>query len=316
MLTIEIALTDECNLGCRYCYVKNRKTRISIKDVRFFYDNLSNVLAKFGEVEYSISLFGGEPLLAMKELREVVAIFKQDPNCKYIVLVSNLTLLTKDIFDYIRSENIGVSWSCDGISATRPFLNKSNAVAVYTAKQDMITALTKTVKCMISPNNVHDMVQNAQFFKNFGIETINMQYLYDAVWQPKDVDVYAKNLMALADWWLDNQDIDLTLFSAVYKLWKNGSGKVSPCFAGSTGVCLATNGKIYPCQRYAQSDEQGTVLKNCDLCHNCILEGKCLVGCAYSIEHHGIIPEICTLHKITHKVALSLLKSKRFEYGY
>lgn len=309
-------MTDQCNLGCRYCYVKNRKTRLNLRAVDKLYLDMSQHLRNFGQVEYCISLFGGEPLLALPELEYVVKTFEHDPNCRYIVLVSNLSLLTEEIRDYLREHNIGVSWSWDALSDTRPFLDKSDPRAVYESKRDLILSLTRTVKCMITPRNVHQMVENAVYLRDFGVKTINMQYLYDPVWTADDIRKYARELRELAQFQSDNPEIDLTIFSTVYKLWEQGSCKEYPCFAGTTGFCLSTSGEIHPCQRYAQAqvgashkssktDNVGAThqfVKLDKLCKGCCLEGRCLVGCSFS----GLVPEVCTLHKITHKVAQEL----------
>lgn len=317
MLKIEIALTDECNLGCKYCYVKNKKIKININRIYdFFIHDLSKILIQYGETDYSVSLFGGEPLLAWDIAEETVNIFKMDPNCRYVVIVSNLSLLTPRIFEKIKEKNIGVSWSCDGISSTRPFLDRRNAVDVYLEKRDMITSLTRTVKSMVSPQNIDDMAKNAQWFKDYGMLTIDQQYLFDDVWTDADIDRYAAALYELAEWWEDNQDIDLKLFTNVYRLHKYGANKSSPCFAGVNGICLSADGEIYPCQRYAQTKEHGTRIFNSSICKNCPLDGKCSVGCSYTIEHHGQPKGICELHKITHKIAFEFLKNQKLKNSF
>lgn len=304
MLTIEIALTDQCNMGCRYCYVKNRKTRISLRAIDKLFDGMSMYLQEYNQVEYCISLFGGEPLLAFPELDHVVRTFKNDPNCKYIVLVSNLSLLTPEIHDYIKSNNIGVSWSWDSLEETRPFLDKRDARKFYESKRELILSLTKTVKCIVSPQNVHRMTEIAQYFKEFGIKTLNMQYLYDDVWTPESIRAYAQELRRLASFQIDNPDIDCTIFSSVFKLWEQGSGKEYPCFAGTSGFCLSTDGTVYPCQRFAQTKQKLDARRLQETCKDCPLEGHCLAYCT----HSGIIPEVCALHKITHALGLKLKK--------
>lgn len=314
MLVLEIALTDACNLGCVYCYVRNKKSKLSIKRLEdFYYHDISPLLARFGETEYCVSLFGGEPLMAIPELKKCVGLFKQDPNCKYIVLISNLLLLTEHLRDWIKNANIGVSWSCDGISNTRPTLSGDTTIGRYLKIKDLVTSLTNSVKSIVTPDNVKDMVENAQWFKDYGMTNINFQYIYDPVWDVNTVAKYDKELIKLGKWWLDNLDTELSIFTNVYRLLYSGSGKVTPCFAGTSGVCLATNGEIYGCQRYAQTGERVIPQKLAEICHDCPLMGKCLVGCSYSIQHHGMIPEVCALHRLTHKTAIELVKNPEIQ---
>ena len=96
---LNICLTDECNQHCIHCYVNPRQHAnvLSINDYktivkRFLNQGLENV-----------HIFGGEPFL-YKELKALLEFLSEYQ--LHISLVTNATLLKKDVLKAIKEQNI------------------------------------------------------------------------------------------------------------------------------------------------------------------------------------------------------------------
>lgn len=115
-----IQTSDRCNLACTYCYIPSLN---SAKERRSDLFSLfgRKLLGVTGLKSVSIKLAGGEPLLSFEdwcaeviELRKTLTEADIELNVR---IITNLTFLNRKIIEYIKTNNIGVSISLDGLSA-------------------------------------------------------------------------------------------------------------------------------------------------------------------------------------------------------
>lgn len=129
---LTLRVSEDCNLSCSYCYnktnmlnsknIKFMSKDIAIKAVRFFLDNFFNK-------DMTIFFFGGEPLLNFPVIKDTLSyIKKQKIPFKEIKIVTNGTILNKDILNFILENNIKIMVSLDLPASehkkNRPFKNK------------------------------------------------------------------------------------------------------------------------------------------------------------------------------------------------
>ena len=113
-LSIQLELTEKCNLKCKHCYnssgdVKN-KTNLTVAD----WENISKEIVIAGGV-FQVILSGGEPLLLGDGLFDIMDIFHED-GAKFI-LITNGYLLNESVVRKLTKYNF--SWlqvSIDGIT--------------------------------------------------------------------------------------------------------------------------------------------------------------------------------------------------------
>lgn len=109
-LNIILVPTLSCNFKCPYCCEKDFKCgKDNIK--KYF-----EVLKKYAEKTFSlhnrvqISLFGGEPLVYIKECLEFLDWVKKDSKIKnyeyFTIITTNGSLLTKDIFEKLKNHHL------------------------------------------------------------------------------------------------------------------------------------------------------------------------------------------------------------------
>lgn len=271
-LIVEFCVTDFCNLGCKYCYVKRRKKFMDIAKINEYIKTIHRQVLKVGAKKYSINYFGGEPLLAFELIKEAYQIFKRDPLCEFQTMTTNGTLLTDEIYHWIKNHEIGFGWSFDGLNSckSRPLLknldcNKpfKNTVDMLLPKAERLLQLAnRSVHYVISPYNVKDIVQDYDYLKSLGVTTIGFSLCRDNVWTPESVLDFQKNIREIRI--LNENDfkagniVDVTIFAQMivdFCLGLNGCTALeSPCFAGCTGCAITPEGKVYPCQRFATNN--------------------------------------------------------------
>lgn len=129
---IYINLSNQCNLCCDYCLVESNKKNAYLEKRSFdnFYEKLEKYIEK-NKLQVKFILYGGEPTLAMPILKYVVDKVSKI-NSATIGIVTNGTLLTEDVINYLKSQRIYINISLDGPQELndkhRKFIRKANSV--------------------------------------------------------------------------------------------------------------------------------------------------------------------------------------------
>ena len=343
MFTLEISVTEKCNLGCPYCYVANRPTWMTKEVFDQGMKDLPNLMKRSGDREYHVSFFGGEPLLNWDLITHAVPYLKSDDKCKGINIITNLTMIDENKAHYLKQNGVGVSWSFDGMSSNEtrpllPLLENTNPetgdlfdgiLSMYEYKKDIIKDLTNGCKVMIWPGNTKDMTENFQFLLDWGIEHPDFSIVRDDVWTVEDIKQFRHECERLADFWIEKLKsgqacsvgfLRLAILDVLYGLVKGK--RPFGCFAGTNGGVLMSSGEFYPCARFASKkimkmDEQYNFKyyqdmfnpKNFDKCEPCDLKQVCNTGCTYSqiMNDNKPLDSICELFHIYYEQGLRVV---------
>lgn len=347
MFTLEISVTEKCNLGCPYCYVANRPTWMTKEVFDQGMKDLPKLMQRSGDREYHVSFFGGEPLLNWDLITHAVPYLKSDKKCKGINIITNLTMIDADKAKYLKENGVGVSWSFDGMSSNEtrpllPLLENTNPetgdlfdgiLSMYEYKKDIIKDLTNGCKVMIWPGNTKDMTENFQFLLDWGIEHPDFSIVRDDVWTVEDIKQFRHECERLADFWIEKLKsgqacsvgfLRLAILDVLYGLVKGK--RQFGCFAGTNGGVLMSSGEFYPCARFASKkimkmDEQYNFKyyqdmfnpKNFDKCEPCDLKQVCNTGCTYSqiMNDNKPLDSICELFHIYYEQGLRVVNECR-----
>lgn len=252
-LYIWLHLTDECNLDCDYCYIPSLHSNNKIKDG--FFEKLSEVIindrVKYNEV--NLKLAGGEPFLNLKFWKLGFDYFIKELHKNGINLnvriITNLTVVSDEIIDFIKSYNINLSFSIDSLDSEnsrvfyRKNINSSSKVlsnlkilnnhgvrpsAMITVDKSNYENIKKLIRYLIENNIVFRISDNKEDnnlkneFKYALDQTIEL--LNDAV--VKDKDIMYKFLI-----------------SDLNTLYPNAE----PCSMGKNATAIYMNGDIFFC---------------------------------------------------------------------
>tara|TARA_Y100000361_G_scaffold135789_1_gene135967 strand:- start:2893 stop:4122 length:1230 start_codon:yes stop_codon:yes gene_type:complete len=352
---LEVSVTEKCNLGCPYCYVANQDKFMTPE----VFDNAWPEFIKLvdrsrshAQGKFHITFFGGEPLLNMDLIKHATHKVRNDSFYSHrlhaLSIISNMTLINDEIADWLEENQVGISWSFDGISSneTRPVIknmgeNKgySSVFEMYNEKQHLIRRLTKyskTCKVMIFPGNVDAMTENFEFLVEFGIPCPDFSVVRDDIWSVDDLHNFRREVRRLADKQIEYLSqgklavcglFNLPLQDMLIGLTKQK--RPFGCFAGVSGSVMAVDGSFYPCARFGskkvlpmKGDEYNfqyyqTIFnpKTYNKCKGCELYKVCNAGCTYSQIRNGNKPvdSICELFHMYYDEAIRIVdKCKDF----
>lgn len=343
-LIVEFCVTDFCNLGCKYCYVKRRKKFMDIAKINEYIKTIHRQVLLSKAHGYAINYFGGEPLLAFEFIKEAYQIFKRDPLCISQMMASNGTLLNDEIYHWMKNHSMGFSWSFDGESSaqTRPLLknlaqNKgySTVLEMCIENKDRLLEMSgKSVHYVISPHNVKNLVNDYEYLKKFGVTNIGFAICKDNVWTADDVlefqkQIHNARILNENDFKSGlNVQIALLIQSIIDIRLALSMGKCgeTPCFAGTSGCSISPGGEVYPCQRfatvhkmnmrnYSPEDVRNVLKENCySECADCDIRLFCKgATCLFEQIKNGFkqVKNACELNRIVLFEALEMLHNLR-----
>ena len=134
-LNVWFHITNQCNLRCKYCYIRKSSKRMDLKIANKAIKKIY-LTAVTHKIKYILFTFmGGEPLLEFPKIRLLIKKIRELEQ-KYkihsrINLISNGTLINAKIAGELKKLNISVQISCDGFGRyndkTRVFPNGSGS---------------------------------------------------------------------------------------------------------------------------------------------------------------------------------------------
>jgi len=198
-------LTEKCNLACPYCFVPD-KTQESMDfqigraaiDLAFW--------CHYKPVPLNVAFFGGEPLLEQDMLKEMVCYSKVCSRKQGVEttfsLVTNGTLVSEPLADYLSENGFSVVVSLDGIGEyhdkNRPFKNGTPSFSrvrdgLLSLRARLTTDLLRVHAC-VTPQNVDGMAPLAEWLIQHGILAFALVPNYEEPWSDSDIEQYEKNL--------------------------------------------------------------------------------------------------------------------------
>ena len=352
---LEVSVTEKCNLGCPYCYVANQDKFMTPEVFDSAWPEFIKLVDRsrsHAEGKFHITFFGGEPLLNMELIKHATHKVRNDSFYSHrlhaLSIISNMTLINDEIADWLEENQVGISWSFDGISSneTRPVIknmgeNKgySSVFEMYNEKQHLIRRLTKyskTCKVMIFPGNVDAMTENFEFLVEFGIPCPDFSVVRDDIWSTEDLQHFRREVRRLADKQIEYLSqgklaicglFNLPLQDMLIGLTKQK--RPFGCFAGVSGSVMAVDGSFYPCARFGSKKvlpmkgeeynfsyfQQIFNPKTYNKCKGCELYKVCNAGCTYSQIRNGNKPvdSVCELFHMYYDEAIRIVdKCKDF----
>lgn len=187
-LHLTIFVTEDCNFNCNYCFVdKNNAFTIKIKTLDNILGMIKKHVSEFKCKEISISWFGGEPLLAIEEIKYFTNDINDYTNKNKIdikySLVSNGYLLS--LQDFIKLYEMGIKTiqiTFDGNKDSHDKIRRDkhngdtfdkileNLIVI---KQRCVYDFTIVVRCNFLKNEINDSVDDfiEVFIKEFSNDT-------------------------------------------------------------------------------------------------------------------------------------------------
>jgi radical SAM protein with 4Fe4S-binding SPASM domain len=251
-------LSEICNLKCKHCYQENHKpVQLKYKDLLAILDQYKELLKKL-KVKGHINLTGGEPLCCpyfFKLLDE----FKKDKDLYSFSILTNGTLITKEIADKISSYNPEyVQVSLEGGKKTNDYVRgkgvyKKVAQAIkYLKKNNIFTSISFTATKL----NYKEFPKVVRFAEKHRVDNVwsdryipfGSEYDKDFIMNVEETQEYL-DIMHHERVRLMNKKskTHVSMYRALQFLRTGSNGY--HCTAGISLLTVMENGDLVPCRR-------------------------------------------------------------------
>ncbi|OON95761.1 MAG: hypothetical protein ATN36_07490 [Epulopiscium sp. Nele67-Bin005] len=306
--TLIISCAETCNLSCKYCFA-NEGTYNSSKNLIMndkMYGQLLDKLLVKNEPLKSISLFGGEPLLGFKYIKNFIKKLQEGYLAKdwplpLIGIVTNGTLITKEIGDFFQEYNIAVTISLDGSkefndlnrkypNSTKSVYDKivSNISNIRNRTFPLVAAATISTD-IIKQYQKGDYKKYLEHYQSLGFDYVE-HFIADSpipltTEEITKIELYAIDKVEVVFDNLVNNNLYVP-YGVIGVLSTIVQKKYSPeCGAGLTQMFYSAENEFYPCQTYyAVKEKHRNTLYRTEIinCQECFCVNICCAYCSGS----------------------------------
>lgn len=273
--TITFIVTKDCQLACRYCYLvgKNSNEIMSFDIAKKAIDYILDHREIFCEDSIIWEFIGGEPFLEIDLIDQIcdylkIQMFdKNHPwfnSYRFSFATNGINYRTKKVQNFIRKNlrHLSVGITIDGTKAKHD-LNRIWKGSDRGSYEDVVKNIPlwlsqfpeASTKVTISSADIPFIKESVLHLYDLGIKEVNINCVFEDVWNDGDDQIFEHQLMELADAIIDN---DLYL-DHVCSFYMEHIGKpLDPVFDNQnwcgSGKMLSidSKGNYYPCTRFAQ----------------------------------------------------------------
>lgn len=271
---ITFIVTKDCQLACKYCYLvgKNNNERMPFDVAKQTVDYLLSDKILFSEKSVIFDFIGGEPFLEIELIDKIcnyikVSLFElQHPwfnSYRFSITTNGLMYNSRLVQKFIKENmaHVNIAITIDGTS------QKHDINRVYKNGKGSYDDVVKNIplwlqqfpkagtKVTISSPDIPYIKESVLHLYSLGIKEVNINCVFEEVWEKDDDLLLEEQLMLLADQIIDRQlyeDCTCSFFSETIgkpldKELDNGNW----CGAGKM-LAVDAAGNFYPCTRFAQ----------------------------------------------------------------
>jgi len=260
-LFIDLTLTQQCNFRCKYCFesghFKSRKLYETIT-LDALYSFINELVKKFRIDRVTFGMWGGEPLLEIDYMLDIIKQFENEP-WFYKTFVFTNGYLIDSVLDKLSTvkDKIWIQVSYDGKVIHDKYRKSIDHQLTSDRVLHNYKLLVKhnfecSIKSVLPVSDIHNLVEVYKEFESLN-ETYLTKFNKSLIYNPS-FDYYS-----LYDW----SEIENKLKQAlknligylkhkerIYISWFQPRPKRAICSLGSSMIAIDVNGFIHPCHGF------------------------------------------------------------------
>lgn len=284
---ITFIVTKDCQLACKYCYLvgKNTKERMSWEVAKQAIDYILTHEDDFREESVVWDFIGGEPFLEVDLIDKMCDYIKTEMfrrnhhwfnSYRFSFSTNGINYHTDKVQQFIKKnrEHLSIGITIDGTKRkhdlNRIWKTKEMDLGVMPKLEEERGSYDDVVKNIplwlqqfpnggtkvtISSGDIPFICESVLHLYSLGIKEVNINCVFEDVWNVDDDKLFEEQLINLADAIIDNyyyKKCSCSFFSEDIgkpqdPIWDN----VNWCGAGRM-LAVDANGFFYPCTRFAQ----------------------------------------------------------------
>jgi uncharacterized protein len=316
-LHLTIAITNECNLNCIYCYVNKEKThKLSNSTHKNILKFIKRYYANYKIKKLFVTWSGGEPLIDLNnitKLSETIINFCYANNINFAAnIITNAVLLNKTIIKELNKININSAQISieptellDSMSRPIKNTNKSNFTNTYENIKNIAGLIPIILRIALSKKNCNQIVSFVEKLKNdnlfdnkvnFDLGPLHIPYLnssldYSILNDILDSRQYSRVYFNIYEELLDKNIIKFTPYPGLYSecgAYKNNvfsidaKGDIFKCFENvfdiSESIGNVSNKSISLNYKHTKWIKKDFDFEKLE-CYHCKLLPVCKGGC-------------------------------------
>lgn len=271
ILSTHILLTLDCNFRCKYCFVSHKPRYMTEYTLKKALDML--VGPAIVEPRFHVEFFGGEPLLSsdliLRGADYARELGKKQGITVSVGVVSNMSLITKELLQQFKARDIGILASYDGALTHNKTRHPDSA---KTVKDNIKLAVAEGIRCAVAMQVVSghtaDLYANVLDVLDSGVTTFALNPVLHSYAPYTDEDfanldtqfglivdhLFKEKVSGSSVVWsqMHNQ------LSAILQVAKHGKQKARydwSCGGCKGSVAIDPEGYIVPCQQMPTGGE-------------------------------------------------------------
>ena len=271
---ITFIVTKDCQLVCKYCYLvgKNIKERMSWKVAKQAIDYILNDPEQFNDESVVFDFIGGEPFLEIDLIDRIcdyikLTMFEKNHHWfnsyRFNFSTNGINYHEEKIQRFIAKNHthLSIGITIDGTRA------KHDLNRIYKNGEGSYNDVAKNIplwlnqfpggatKVTISSTDIPYICESVLHLFDLGIKMININCVFEDVWDDKDDQLFEDQLIRLADEMIDKEyykENHCSFFSEyIGKPLDRKRQNQNWCGAGMM-LSVDAAGNFYPCTRFAQ----------------------------------------------------------------
>ena len=272
---ITFIVTKDCQLACKYCYLvgKNTKERMPWSVAKNAIDYILGHEEDFREEAVIWDFIGGEPFLEIDLIDKIcdylkVEMFRRNHHWfnsyRFSFSTNGINYHEEKVQQYIKKNHshLSIGVTIDGTELKHD-LNRVYKHSERGSYKDVVRNIplwlqqfpNAATKVTISSADIPYIKESVLHLYSLGIHEVNINCVFEDVWNDDDDKLFEEQLMQLADAIVDGeyyQDYACSFFSEnigkpLDKVLENQNW----CGAGKM-LAIDAAGNFYPCTRFAQ----------------------------------------------------------------